>query len=1197
MLFSKRVFKPLLLPLLIAVVFKAQSQHEIKITPPAPEATSVFKFQEVPVSTYTGLANTTVPLYTINLKRMSIPINVSYHARGVKVDEIASRVGIGWALNYGGMISRQIRGKADDSGLGYLYSDYYNEVFTDINQQSSMMDDIINGNLDEYPDLFFFDMVGQGGKFTFDQISQNIVQQRFSDNKITPIFATEGPQIEGWVITDAEGNTFYYGFSEDRTRQAIDYDQVSESYVFKRNSGNVLITPSNEERAITSWHLMEIKTALGERVQFMYESPSEEEICISYRHSHDQRPSPDTQTDTHVSDDVYSFFSKTYSHQPQLQEIVFDNGKVTFVKSLNVRDDLEGSHTLDLVQIFDGGSSLLKEYAFQYYYTTSPNNNNQLAYLKAADPKSSKRLFLQSIQERGQSGKTIPPYFFEYNPIVLPNRFSTSQDNWGYYNGKDNGEYLTFFNYGSININREVDILMSEAGILKKIKYPTGGYVLFDYEHNIAIPPNFVKDLLIAETNPSPTDHRLEGFLKHPRYLNETGSYVDTFRVGEVVGTAKFSIDVFNGFYSEDEEVDCHCRVILHGNGQSLWLYPPQETHVLSLSAGEYVFEVVPLLPNGDPFYIKLEWDEYPIEDPEEDPAEPEPMYAAGKRIKRITYVNSNQSILSKEYRYIKPSGITSGRIFGLPNFYSIQRTVGDIPLTHKYGCMPGSPLTALQGNSVGYSHVTEYTLDANNKSIGRTEYEFTVTEDGGQYFKFPFHLPIDNEWLRGKNIITSIFENDDLKKVTENEYLYANKILPADFLFKPADVYKYSISNTISYLPLLVFTGVNPAPGTGYAFTTYYVMGGTCDLNSIKESYYENGRPTFFQIKKYYYNYNHHYQLQGTESISSDGAHTFTYTTYANDYASGTAFIDAMKAKNLLAYPIEQITYKDNAGAKSIVSGNLTYYKPSIPALPDSIHVLELSNPIPLSGFKFSNGITGELPLNTGLSAFSSDTHYKSQVHFNSYDSKGNVLQMTSNGRRVTSYLWDYSNTLAVARVNGAQQNDIAYASFEAEAKGNWSFNGVRSSDDTSPAGIKIYNLTGGTLTKSGLSQSKKYILTYWVKSSSPVTTVGSTGSSISEHVIMNNVNGWSQFRCEVSNTTQLTLSGAVSIDEVRLHPAGAEMTTFCYNPLNGMTSSADSNGVITYYTYDLLNRFQAVKDQKGNILKFFQYHYSQQP
>ena len=111
-----RVIKLLLLTFSIAIVGNAQSQHEIKITPPAWEAASIFKFQEVPVSTYTGLANTTVPLYTINLKRMSIPINVSYHARGVKVDEIASRVGTGWALNYGGMVSRQIRGNADDSG-------------------------------------------------------------------------------------------------------------------------------------------------------------------------------------------------------------------------------------------------------------------------------------------------------------------------------------------------------------------------------------------------------------------------------------------------------------------------------------------------------------------------------------------------------------------------------------------------------------------------------------------------------------------------------------------------------------------------------------------------------------------------------------------------------------------------------------------------------------------------------------------------------------------------------------------------------------------------------------------------------------------------------------------------------------------------------------------------------------------------
>jgi YD repeat-containing protein len=1189
-----RVFKPLLLTFCIAIVIDAQSQqHEIKITPPAPEATSIFKFQEVPVSTYTGLANTSVPLYTINLKRMSIPINVSYHARGVKVDEIASRVGTGWALNYGGMVSRQIRGKADDSGLGYLYSDYYNEVFTAVNQQEYMMTDIINGELDEYPDLFFFDMVGQGGKFTFDQVSQGVVQQKFSDNKITPIFATEG-QIDGWIIVDPEGNTFYFGFSEDRTRKAVDYEQVPESYVFKRSTGNLTVIASDNERSITSWHLMEIKTSLGERVNFIYESPSEEEVTISYRHSYDKQD----------GSDVMSNFSKTISHQPQLEEIIFDNGKVVFTKLSADREDIDGGHVLDKVQILDKQNSTVKEYTFQYYYTTSPNDGNQLTYLKTIEPKSSKRLFLQSIQEKGKSGKTIPPYYFEYNPLAMPNRFSTSQDNWGYYNGKNNGEYLTFFNYTTTPVSREVDVEKSEAGILKKLIYPTGGYVLFEYEHNVAIPPAFLAELLIPENNPTPTQHRLEGFLKHPSYYVEDsdgiGMYVDSFKVGEMIGTANFSFQIFKNSGSE-EPADCRCEVILSNdnNAEDLYLYPPETNRTISLDTGTYTLKVV-LMDNtnsGDNFSVKLVWDEYKPAETPDDSVEQAPMLTAGKRIKKITYVNADKTVLTKEYSYIKPSGITSGKIFGLPNFYSIQETAGNWPITDKYGSMPGSPLTSLQGNSVGYSHVTEYVVDSNNNSLGRTEYEFTITEDGGQYYKFPFHLPIDNEWLRGKNLVTRIFENNDLKKVTENSYLYSGKLLPADFLFKPADLYKYSITDSISYIPLLVFTAYAPEPGTGYVFNTYYVMGGTCDLNTSKETYYDGNTPTFSQVKKYYYNYNHHYQIKGVETTGSDNTHTYTYTTYASDYATGTPFIDAMKTKNILAYPIEEVTYRDNQGVQSILSGKVTYYKTTFPAIHESIHLLELSKPILLSGFKFTNAVAGQLPSNGTQLSFIPFAGYKSKVEFNSYDVKGNLLQMTTDGAYVTSYIWDYTNTTATTRVNGAAQSDIACTSFEADGTGNWIFSGTTVTDETSPTGTKAYNLSGGAVGKTGLNNLKKYILTYWVKSTSSISIATSAGGTVSLHSAVTSVNGWTQFRCELNNTTLVSVSGSVMLDEVRLHPAEAEMTSFCYEPLVGMTSSSDVNGKITYYKYDLLSRLQAIKDQQGNVLKFFQYHYSQQP
>lgn len=91
------------------------------VVPPSPEASALSKFINIPISHYTGLPNISIPIYTISEKGIQIPISLSYHARGIKVSEVASRTGSNWSLIYGGSISRQIRGKADDTGYDYGY--------------------------------------------------------------------------------------------------------------------------------------------------------------------------------------------------------------------------------------------------------------------------------------------------------------------------------------------------------------------------------------------------------------------------------------------------------------------------------------------------------------------------------------------------------------------------------------------------------------------------------------------------------------------------------------------------------------------------------------------------------------------------------------------------------------------------------------------------------------------------------------------------------------------------------------------------------------------------------------------------------------------------------------------------------------------------------------------------------------------
>jgi YD repeat-containing protein len=63
--------------------------------------------------------------------------------------------------------------------------------------------------------------------------------------------------------------------------------------------------------------------------------------------------------------------------------------------------------------------------------------------------------------------------------------------------------------------------------------------------------------------------------------------------------------------------------------------------------------------------------------------------------------------------------------------------------------------------------------------------------------------------------------------------------------------------------------------------------------------------------------------------------------------------------------------------------------------------------------------------------------------------------------------------------------------------------------------------------------------------------------------------------------------------VDEIRLHPQDAMMTTYTYEPMIGMTSKCDARGQVTYYEYDGLHRLRVVRDHNRNIIKMIEYNY----
>jgi YD repeat-containing protein len=81
---------------------------------------------------------------------------------------------------------------------------------------------------------------------------------------------------------------------------------------------------------------------------------------------------------------------------------------------------------------------------------------------------------------------------------------------------------------------------------------------------------------------------------------------------------------------------------------------------------------------------------------------------------------------------------------------------------------------------------------------------------------------------------------------------------------------------------------------------------------------------------------------------------------------------------------------------------------------------------------------------------------------------------------------------------------------------------------------------------------------------------------------------------RClQSDNCNETTLRYALNAIRLNWNMTNAQVTTFTYDPLIGVTSITDPRGETIYYNYDNFNRLKFVKDAEGNILSKNEYNY----
>ena len=88
-----------------------------------------------------------------------------------------------------------------------------------------------------------------------------------------------------------------------------------------------------------------------------------------------------------------------------------------------------------------------------------------------------------------------------------------------------------------------------------------------------------------------------------------------------------------------------------------------------------------------------------------------------------------------------------------------------------------------------------------------------------------------------------------------------------------------------------------------------------------------------------------------------------------------------------------------------------------------------------------------------------------------------------------------------------------------------------------------------------------------------------------------------WKLYRLHIrfskSNYELLLGGNAVILDDLRLYPADARVTTYTHEPLVGVRSVLDEGDRLTTYEYDPAGRLRAVRDNEGHLLSTEEYHF----
>jgi YD repeat-containing protein len=401
---------------------------------------------------------------------------------------------------------------------------------------SSMSTWIEKGLIDRQPDEFSFNVMGLSGKFFLPRGNDTEVRNIECNKKVRIYVSSISENIDipsqlsvpTYRGPSSNAADFFYGMSPWQYNHRypktvwsfVIIDEEGNRYYFGKsaadiNYGNTILNPDTEaiEYGIDvynisqdywkadSWHLTRISLANGKNIDFEYQrGPFQTSMYLS---SFDANISSTDLAGFRWDDRggrliCPSYLSRIYSEDFQV--------------NLNYSESSQLKYEDAITDIYAFKPGVPPDYIYNKIYDEYVFANSALKWLKLdqiivkrndAPPihhnlvynnVSNQRLMLQSITTNDGTAN-IANHQFTYNTsLSLPNYLSGQTDHWGYWNGRAATNNPALFYQ-----TKEPDASYLYAGVLTKIKYPTGGFTELTYE------PNEYKSIVESDRTLQPT--------------------------------------------------------------------------------------------------------------------------------------------------------------------------------------------------------------------------------------------------------------------------------------------------------------------------------------------------------------------------------------------------------------------------------------------------------------------------------------------------------------------------------------------------------------------------------------------------------------------------------------------------------------------------------------------------------------------